>query len=101
LPNSKRHPTTDAEYQTIISRHNAVLAELVTEPAVRTTGCVDTLLRHVADYVIANVLVADTGLRWLYHPYDGGMDVLLPTTLKRDALRDRHLDWLSMRPDGL
>lgn len=38
-------------------------------------GCLDSLLRRVADDVVTNVLVADTGLRWLYHPYDGGMDV--------------------------
>ena len=36
-------------------------------------GCAEPLLRQVADDVIANVLLADTDLRWLYHPYDGGM----------------------------
>jgi hypothetical protein len=41
-----------------------------------SVGRLDPLLRQVADDVIANVLVADTGLGWLYHPYDGGMDVL-------------------------
>jgi hypothetical protein len=156
LPDSKRYPATDAEYQTIMARHNTVLAELVTEPAVLvvtagysdaaepgrpcrspetvavhpdvtywtsacmdeepgfeswihlyvseipwTVGRLDTLLRHVADEVIANVLVADTELRWLYHPYDGGMDVLLSSAAERDALRDRHSDWLSAHPDGL
>jgi hypothetical protein len=66
-----------------------------------SVGCLDPLLRHVADDVIANVLVADLRLRWLYHPYDGGMDVLLPSTAERDALRDRHRDWLSAHPTGL
>ena len=45
-----------------------------------SAGCFDPLLRQVADYVIVNVLLADTGLRWLYHPYDGGMDIMLPST---------------------
>ena len=63
--------------------------------------CLDPLLRQVADCVVVNVLLADTGLRWLYHPYDGGMDVMLPSTAERDALRDRHRDWLSAHPAGL
>jgi hypothetical protein len=66
-----------------------------------SAGCLNPLLRKVADDVIANVLVADTDLRWLYHPYDGGMDVILPSTAERDALRERHQDWLSAHPDGL
>jgi hypothetical protein len=64
-------------------------------------GCLDPLLRQVADDVIANVLLADIGLRWLYHPYDGGMDVILSSSGERDALRDRHSDWLSTHPSGL
>ncbi|MDT5028556.1 MAG: hypothetical protein QOE61_4982 [Micromonosporaceae bacterium] len=66
-----------------------------------SVGGLDPLLRQVADDVIANVLVADTGLRWLYHPYDGGMDVMLSSTAERDALRSRHHDWLSTHPGGL
>ena len=66
-----------------------------------TAGCLNPLLRQVADDVIASVLVADTDLRWLYHPYDGGMDVMLSSTTERDALRDRHQDWLSAHPGGL
>ena len=58
---------------------------------------VDGLLRHVADGELADVLLADPRLRWLYHPYDGGMDVLLPASAERDALRERHAGW---RPAG-
>ena len=57
----------------------------------------DEVLRAVADNRIANVLLADLDLHRLYHPYDGGMDVLLPTTAERDALRERHRAW---RPAG-
>jgi hypothetical protein len=64
-------------------------------------GGLDPLLRHVADDVIANVLITDAALRWLYHPYDGGMDVILPTTAERDSLRRRHPEWLSAHPAGL
>jgi hypothetical protein len=66
-----------------------------------SVGCLDPLLRQVADDVIANVLVADTSLRWLYHPYNGGMDVVLSSTAERDAVRDRHQDWLPPYPSGL
>ncbi|TQS31246.1 hypothetical protein FLW16_00640 [Microbispora sp. KK1-11] len=40
-------------------------------------------------------------LRWLYHPYDGGADVIAPTRTERDALKERHRDWLSAHPLGL
>ena len=66
-----------------------------------STGCVDPLLRLVADDVIANVLLADAGLRWLYHPYDGGMDLIMSSAFERDALKVRHRDWLSAHPAGL
>ena len=46
-------------------------------------------------------LIADGSLAWLYCPYDGGADVILLTTSERDALRDRHSDWLSPDPSGL
>ena len=156
LPGSKRYPESDAEYDMVLARHNAVLGELVTGPTVLvatagysdaplppepcrspetvalhpravywasaciddepgfetwmhlyisrlpwSVGSLDPLLRQVADDVIANVLVADTDLRWLYHPYDGGMDVMLTSAGQRDALRDRYQDWLSARPGGL
>jgi hypothetical protein len=156
LPDAKRYPATEAEYDVVLARHNVVMAELVTEPVVLvltagysqdpqpqatcrsaetlavhpdavywtsariddepgleswmhwfvsrlpwSVGRLDPLLRQVADHVIANVLVTDPGLRWLYHPYDGGMDVMLSSTVARDALRNRHHDWLSTHPSGL
>lgn len=39
--------------------------------------------------------------RWLYHPYDGGVDVILPTPAERDTLKERHQTWLSTHPSGL
>lgn len=155
LPQSKRYPETEAEYETVLTRHNTVLADLATDSEVLvvtvsysdardsrecrspetlavqsdavywtsvcmddepdfeswmhlhvsrerwSSGGLDALLRHVADEVIANVVIADAGLRWLYHPYDGGMDVILPSTIERDALRCRYREWLSVHPSGL
>ncbi|MCZ4100419.1 MULTISPECIES: hypothetical protein [Streptomyces] len=64
------------------------------------SGCIDTLLRHVADDELAGVLVTDTDLRRIHHPYDGGADVILATPQERDALRDEHRNWLSSHPSG-
>ncbi|PYC78629.1 hypothetical protein C7C46_15935 [Streptomyces tateyamensis] len=64
-------------------------------------GCLDGLLREVADDQVAGVLVTDLQLLRLHHPYDGGADVFLPTTEERDRLRERHAGWLSRYPGGL
>ncbi|MFC1412907.1 hypothetical protein ACEZCY_28355 [Streptacidiphilus sp. N1-12] len=156
LPGSKRYAEDDAEYATLLDRHNTVINELFagedvyvftadwsetdtpnpegelsrrlspgSEPwttiltaddpdpefrvythlRVRRTpwriGSLDPLLRSVADYESAGVIIADTALKQLYHPYDGGADALLASTTDRDALRERHRDWLSTHPSGL
>ena len=47
------------------------------------------------------VILTDDQCKWLYHPYDGGADVLAPSTATRDQVAVRHRSWLSKRPDGL
>jgi len=47
------------------------------------------------------VIVAAPDAVWLYHPYDGGADVIAPDTSTRDALRAAHPNWLSRLPSGL
>ncbi len=64
-------------------------------------GCLDALLRLVADERAGDVLIAPRDFAWLYHPYDGGGDVVATSTAQRDALRERYAEWLSARPDGL
>ncbi|MFJ4188154.1 hypothetical protein [Kitasatospora sp. NPDC089509] len=64
-------------------------------------GCLDDLLREVADDKVAGVLITDTQLRRIHHPYDGGADVFLATSEERDRMRDRHSSWLSSHPAGL
>ena len=63
-------------------------------------GGLDALLLSAAEDE-AHFLLAEPHLDWLYCPYDGGVDVLLSSTAKRDELRDRHGDWLSDRVDCL
>lgn len=60
-----------------------------------------TLLKAVADEEVHNVIIAPPSLDWLYHPYDGGADVIAQTTERRDALRDTHSAWLSTYMFGL
>lgn len=60
----------------------------------------DWLLTAVADDRVRDVLIGPRSWRWLYHPYDGGADVVAETSV-REALSDRHRDWLSPFPGGL
>lgn len=64
-------------------------------------GVLDPILRLVADDVVANVMVLHPDCKWLFHPYDGGMDLILETPAARDLIRSAHADWLSPRSDGL
>jgi hypothetical protein len=61
----------------------------------------DTLLRIVADDATAGVIITNPKLTWLYHPYDGGADVIAANPQDRDELRSRHVDWLPAHPDGM
>jgi hypothetical protein len=63
-------------------------------------GVFDPLVRLVADDVIANVMIVAADCRWLLHPYDGGMDVILESSAVRDRLKGRYPEWLSPRADG-
>ncbi|MFF0400961.1 hypothetical protein ACFYSJ_35325 [Streptomyces sp. NPDC005248] len=64
-------------------------------------GCIDELLREIADDKVAGVLITDTRMRRIHYPYDGGADVFLATPQERDRMRDRHTSWLSSHPSGL
>ena len=64
-------------------------------------GVLDPILRLVADDIVANVMVVDPNGRWLHHPYDGGMDVILESSEARNLIKSAHADWLSSRSDGM
>jgi hypothetical protein len=64
-------------------------------------GALDDVLDAVAEEEMFGVIVAPADLRWLYHPYAGGADVILPTMAERDALADAHPEWRSTHPSGL
>lgn len=64
-------------------------------------AALDALFSLVANDWTSDVIVCDPGCTWLYHPYDGGADVLAPSDAVRDSLKQRHRSWLSSRSDGL
>jgi hypothetical protein len=60
----------------------------------------DSILRDIADDVIRAFWVSfETGV--IFAPYDGGVDVIMPTTQARNAMRTVYKDWLSPRADGM
>jgi hypothetical protein len=61
----------------------------------------DSLLMLVADDTVADVCIVSVGGNWIFHPYDGGSDVILKTVSERNRLHDRFSEWLSEHPDGL
>lgn len=66
--------------------------------AVDTADDLVPLLRQVALDEAHDVIIGPADLRWMLHPYDGGMDVVgdYPITLA-----ERFREWLSPRADGL
>ncbi len=69
--------------------------------AARGSDELDRLLRLVAGDGTAAVIISDAELNWLYHPYDGGGDVIAASPEHRDGLRKAHAEWLPDNPLGL
>jgi len=158
LPESKRYPENEEEYQEIISRHNKILSEvtksnnevymvgveysdslvppgkgkntkgildnpvywvavpmhepgeaeefhsyfhLYYEKSNWNAGQLDTLFRLVADEEISNFMVVSEALDWVFHPYDGGVDLILKNESEMEKLRSRFEDWLSSHSSGM
>ncbi|MFD3726500.1 hypothetical protein [Streptomyces sp. NPDC058671] len=63
-------------------------------------GCLDPMLRAVADDTLSGNFVTDPGLTQIHHPYDGGADVILSSPVERDRMREQYSAWLSTHPSG-
>ena len=64
-------------------------------------GRFDELLMGVARDEIRNILLVQPDRRAVYHPYDGGADVIGADIFVCDSLRRDFRNWLSAHPSGL
>lgn len=155
LPNSKRYPDSEFEYNEILGRHNKVLddlflseerfilvscgfsrnAEPVRSPKIKEigfqqifwktirlddeetreetychffidyvdwkVGLLDSLFRLIANDEISEIMLVSVEGNFVYHPYDGGADLILKDSFTRDSYKQKYVHWLSARPDGL
>ena len=60
----------------------------------------DEILKAIADDEIRAMFVCQTK-KCIIAPYDGGVDVIVDSTEKRDSLKKKYSDWLSDREDGM
>ena len=44
------------------------------------------------------IIVLASGV--VFHPYDGGADIVLASREQRDELKKKHNEWLSTHPEG-
>ena len=60
----------------------------------------DEILKAIADDKIRAMFVSPTS-KCVIAPYDGGVDVIVGSTEKRDNLKAKYKKWLSFRKDGM
>ena len=58
------------------------------------------LFRLIADDEVRNVMLISLASQFVFHPYDGGADVILSSQSIRDNLKNKFGDWLSNHPEG-
>jgi len=64
-------------------------------------GCLDAVLAEVATDAIADILVVGQEQKFVYHPYDGGGDIIVRNDDERQALKQMFSAWLSPTAYGL
>ncbi|WP_345422078.1 DUF3885 domain-containing protein [Halioxenophilus aromaticivorans] len=60
----------------------------------------NSLFRMVANDEVGNIMIICPSKRIVFHPYDGGADIVLPSPQERDLLKKQHREWLSSHPEG-
>ena len=66
-----------------------------------SAGKFDAVLRDIAEYRAAPTLWMSSTSGAIFAPYDGGVDLFLPTQSTVASLVNAHPDWLSSHPAGL
>jgi hypothetical protein len=64
-------------------------------------GTFDNLLLAIANDDIRDTIWLSCETGAVFAPYDGGVDLFLPTQSQIETLKAEHRDWLSPHPDGL
>ena len=64
-------------------------------------GSLNPLLRLVANDEVNEIMIISAEKNFVYHPYDGGADVILKDGQTRDNCKKKYEEWLPDRPDGL
>jgi hypothetical protein len=77
----------------------AVLSIFCT-PVIWSSGRFDELITTVADDRDAYMMFASLETGEAYAPYDGGADLFLSSTVRRDELKQQFSPWLSKHPQG-
>jgi hypothetical protein len=80
---------------------DGVFLEFAIAPVAWSPSTFDALIRSVADDQERGVLFFSETTGEVYAPYDGGADLFLRSSDRRDAFRLRWQRWLSARLDGL
>ena len=60
----------------------------------------NSLFRIVANDEVGNIMIICPSKGIVFHPYDGGADVVLTSTKERNHLKEHHHEWLSSHPEG-
>jgi hypothetical protein len=63
-------------------------------------GSRNEILKAIADDEIRAMFVSPSN-KCVIAPYDGGVDVIVDSTEKRDKLKAKYVSWLSDREDGM
>ena len=70
-------------------------------PIIWSAGQFDGMIKTVADAQDAHIMFASWASGEAYAPYDGGADLFLSSTKRRDEFKQRYSHWLSKHPQGL
>lgn len=62
---------------------------------------VNKLFLLIADDKIRNIIFYSFEKNIVYHPYDGGADLIFENSQLRDFYKEKYKDWLSNLPSGL
>jgi hypothetical protein len=65
------------------------------------TNSLNLLFRLIADDEVSNVMLFSPDRRIVYHPYDGGADIIFEKPDLKDFYLEKYKDWLSVHPSGL